>query len=92
MELSKYKENTKNTNITGSAEKSNFVLDIKKSIFLNENDIPETKESINMENNEYNNLLQTKESEEFANRLRASVLGNSTYDQNLTQSDKKDNI
>ena len=92
MELSKYKENTKNTNITGSAEKSNFVLDIKKSIFLNENDIPETKESINTENKEYNNLLQTKESEEFANRLRASVLGNSTYGQNLTQSDKKDNI
>ena len=92
MELSKYKENTKNTNITGSAEKSNFVLDIKKSIFLNENDIPETKESINTENKEYNNLLQTKESEEFANRLRASVLGNSTYGQNLTQSDKKDSI
>ena len=92
MELSKYKENSKNTNITGSAEKSNFVLDLKKSIFLSENDIPETKESINMENNEYNNLLQTKESEEFANRLRASVLGNSTYGQNLTQSDKKDSI
>ena len=92
MELSKYKENTKNTNITGSAEKSNFVLDIKKSIFLSENDIPETKESINMENNEYNNLLQTKESEEFANRLRASVLENSTYGQNLTQSVKKDSI
>ena len=92
MELSKYKENTKNTNITGSAEKSNFVLDIKKSIFLSENDIPETKESINTENKEYNNLLQTKESEEFANRLRASVLGNSTYGQNLTQSDKKDSI
>ncbi len=92
MELSKYKENTKNTNITGSAEKSNFVLDIKKSIFLNENDIPETKESINTENKEYNNLLQTKESEEFANRLRASVLENSTYGQNLTQSVKKDSI
>ena len=92
MELSKYKENSKNTNITGSAEKSNFVLDIKKSIFLSENDIPETKESINTENKEYNNLLQTKESEEFANRLRASVLGNSTYGQNLTQSDKKDSI
>jgi hypothetical protein len=90
MELSKYKENTKN--IGGSAEKNNFVLEMKKSIFLNENDIPETKESLNLENNEYNNLLQTKESEEFANRLRASVLGDSTYGQSLTQSDKKDDI
>ena len=80
MELSKYKENSKN--IPGSADKNNFMLDIKKSIFLNDKDSPEVKENLNIENDEFNNLLQTKESKEFANRLRASVLGNSTFGQN----------
>ena len=93
MELSKYKENTKN--ITGSAEKGDFVLDLKKSLFLSDNNMPEIKEDINMENNEYNKMLKTKESKEFASRLRASVLGNSTFGQNLEEnnnnSDKKDN-
>ena len=77
MELSKYKENNKN--ISGSADKSTFVMDIKKSIFLNDNEIPEIKENLDMENEEFNNLLQTKESKEFANRLRASVLGNNNF-------------
>ena len=81
MELSKYKENSKN--ISSSASKSNFLLDIKKSILLDEPEIPEIKDNLNLENDEYNNLLKTKESKEFANRLRASVLGNSTFDQNL---------
>ena len=95
MELSKYKENSKNTNL--SAEKGNFMLDMKKSLFLNDNDVPESKESLNLENNEFNNLLQTKESEEFANRLRASVLGSSTFGQSLTNNntqsgDKKENV
>ena len=86
MELSKYKENNKN--ITGSADKSNFVMDIKKSILLNEEEIPEIKENLNMDNKEFNNLLQTKESKEFANRLRASFLGNSNFGQNLEKNDK----
>ena len=95
MELSKYKENSKNIN--GSAEKGNFMLDMKKSLFLNDNDVPESKESLNLENNDFNNLLQTKESEEFANRLRASVLGSSTFGQSLTNNntqngDKKENV
>ena len=50
---------------------------------LDEPEIPEIKDNLNLENDEYNNLLKTKESKEFANRLRASVLGNSTFDQNL---------
>ena len=92
MELSKYKENSKN--IPGSADKNNFMLDIKKSIFLDDKEIPEIKEDLNIENDEFNNLLQTKESKEFANRLRASVLGNSTFGQNKdnnNQNDKKEN-
>jgi hypothetical protein len=86
MELSKYKENNKNA--CSSADKNNFVMDIKKSILLNDNEIPEIKENLNMENEEFNNLLQTKESKEFANRLRASVLGNSTFGQNLENNGK----
>ena len=86
MELSKYKENNKN--VCASADKSNFVMDIKKSILLNDNEIPEIKENLNVENDEFNNLLQTKESKEFANRLRASVLGNSTFGQNLENNGK----
>ena len=86
MELSKYKENNKNA--CSSADKNNFVMDIKKSILLNDNEIPEIKENLNMENDEFNNLLQTKESKEFANRLRASVLGNSTFGQNLENNGK----
>ena len=92
MELSKYKENSKN--IPGSADKNDFMLDIKKSIFLDDKDLPEVKEDLNIENDEFNNLLQTKESKEFANRLRASVLGNSTFGQNKdnnNQNDKKEN-
>jgi FtsZ-binding cell division protein ZapB len=95
MELSKYKENSKSGGMSG--EKNSGMLDIKKSIFMNDNDLPDTKKELNLENDEFNNLLQTKESEEFANRLRASVLGNSTLGQSLTintseQSDKKENI
>ena len=86
MELSKYKENNKNA--CSSADKNNFVMDIKKSILLNDNEIPEIKENLNIENDEFNNLLQTKESKEFANRLRASVLGNSTFGQNLENNGK----
>ena len=86
MELSKYKENNKN--VCSSADKSNFVMDIKKSILLNDNEIPEIKENLNIENDEFNNLLQTKESKEFANRLRASVLGNSTFGKNIENNGK----
>ena len=86
MELSKYKENNKNA--CSSADKNNFVMDIKKSILLNDNEIPEIKENLNMENEEFNNLLQTKESKEFANRLRASVLGNSTFGKNIENNGK----
>jgi chromosome segregation protein len=84
MELAKYKENTKT-----SGAVDNFILDIKKSILLNDKDNPEVKES---DKKEFNNFLQTKESEEFTNRLRASVLGNSNFGQNLNnnqQADKK---
>ena len=84
MELAKYKENTKT-----SGAVDNFILDIKKSILLNDKDNPEVKES---DKKEFNNFLQTKESEEFTNRLRASVLGNSNFGQNLNnnqQTDKK---
>ena len=95
MELSKYKENSKSGGMSG--EKNSGMLDIKKSIFMNDNDLPDAKKELDLENDEFNNLLQTKESEEFANRLRASVLGNSTLGQSLTintseQSDKKENI
>lgn len=97
MELSKYKENSKSGGMSG--EKNSGMLEMKKSIFMNDNDSPDTQKELNLENDEFNNLLQTKESEEFANRLRASVLGNSTLGQSLTnntsasgQSDKKDII
>ena len=96
MELSKYKENNKN--IGGSGDKNNSMLNIKKTLFLDDNDIPEIKEKINSEeSDEFNSLLQAKESKEFASRLRASVLGNSTYGTSLTnntsaQVDKKENI
>ena len=97
MELSKYKENSKSGGMSG--EKNSGMLEMKKSIFMNDNDLPDTQKELNLENDEFNNLLQTKESEEFANRLRASVLGNSTLGQSLTnntsasgQSDKKDII
>jgi len=95
MELSKYKENSKN--IGGSGDKNSSVLDIKKSLIMEDKEIPEIKMDLNLENDEFNNLLQTKESEEFANRLRASVLGNSTFGSNITnntsvQSDKKEKV
>ena len=95
MELSKYKENSKN--IGGSGDKNSSVLDIKKSLIMEDKEIPEIKMDLNLENDEFNNLLQTKESEEFANRLRASVLGNSTFGSSITnntsvQSDKKEKV
>ena len=93
MELSKYKENNNNKNVNGSEEKNEFMWDIKKSILLNDNDTLENKKTINinLENEEFNNLLQTKESEEFANRLRASFLGNKKLGQNSGNNNKKEN-
>ena len=93
MELSKYKENSKT--ITGSADQNNFMLEIKKSLLLNDNDSPEVKENLNLKNEEFNNFVQTKESKEFANRLRRSVLGSSTFGEGLnnnSQTDKNENI
>ena len=99
MELSKYKENLKN-NITCSEEKTDKFLELKKSIFssdnLNENgnelnDIGDNniQKNLNLINDEFNNFLETKESKEFKNRLRASILSNNNeLDNNNLKNDK----
>ena len=97
MELSKYKENIKNT-VTCSEEKNNKFLELKKSIFLNEDnndncyndgDNNDIQKNLNFINDEFNNFLQTKESKEFTNRLRASVLANNDIDNNINNDKKK---
>ena len=95
MELSKYKENIKN-NIACSEEKNDKFLELKKSIFLNENNNDNLKDDIDIQKNlnfineEFNNILQTKESQEFTNRLRASVLANNDNDNKINNDNKKE--
>ena len=95
MELSKYKENIKN-NIACSEEKNDKFLELKKSIFLNENNNDNLKDDIDIQKNlnfineEFNNILQTKESQEFTNRLRASVLANNDNDNKINIDNKKE--
>ena len=100
MELSKYKESIKN-NITCSEEKNDKFLELKKSIFLNENnnenidDINnnnDIQKNLDFANDEFSNILQTKESKEFTNRLRASILANNNIDNNLNNNKKEGNI
>ena len=98
MELAKYKENIKN-NIACSEEKNNKFLELKKSIFLNEdnsgNNNGENIEDNNIQknldfiNDDFNNFLQTKESKEFTNRLRASILANNDIDNNINNDKNK---
>ena len=103
MELSKYKENIKNT-IACSEEKNDKFLELKKSIFLNENNNDNINEEIdnnldnnniqknlNLINDEFNINLQTKESKEFTNRLRASILANNDLDNNINLNNDKNN-
>lgn len=98
MELAKYKENLKN-NIACSEEKNNKFLELKKSIFLNEdnsgNNNGENIEDNNIQknldfiNDDFNNFLQTKESKEFTNRLRASILASNDIDNNINNDKNK---
>ena len=99
MELSKYKENLKN-NVACSEEKNNKFLELKKSIFLNEDNMDTDKDIIDNNNNDiqknlnfinddFNNFLQTKESKEFTNRLRASILANNDIDNNINNDKNK---
>ena len=100
MELSKYKENIKN-NIACSEEKNDKFLELKKSIFLDENnnenmdDINinnDIQKNLNFINDDFNNILQTKESKEFTNRLRASIIANNNTDNNSNNNKKEGNI
>ena len=100
MELSKYKENIKN-NIACSEEKNDKFLELKKSIFLDENnnenmdDINinnDIQKNLNFINDDFNNILQTKESKEFTNRLRASIIANNNTDNNSNTNKKEGNI
>ena len=93
MELAKYKENIKN-NIACSEEKNNKFLELKKSIFLNEendNNVDDNNIQKNLDfiNDDFNNFLQTKESKEFTNRLRASILANNDIDNNINNDKNK---
>ena len=103
MELSKYKENIKNT-IACSEEKNDKFLELKKSIFLNENnndniyeeidnnlDNNNIQKNLNLINDEFNINLQTKESKEFTNRLRASILANNDLDNYINLNNDKNN-
>ena len=95
MELSKYKENIKNS-IACSEEKNDKFLELKKSIFLNEDikdDIDNNnniQKNLNLINDEFNTFLKTKESQEFTNRLRASVLANNDNDNKINIDNKKE--
>ena len=72
MELAKYKISPK---VGGDSDKINGeILELKKSIFLNDKDAPEIKEKSTLKNNKLNSLSQNKKSE-FVNRLKASVRG-----------------
>ena len=92
MELSKYKENLKN-NIACSEEKTDKFLELKKSIFSNDNNINDIEDNniqknLNLINDEFNNFLETKESKEFKDRLRASILLNNNNNDNNIKNDK----
>ena len=98
MELAKYKENLKN-NIACSEEKNNKFLELKKSIFLNEDNSGKNngeniednniQKNLDFINDDFNNFLQTKESKEFTNRLRASILANNDIDNNINNDKNK---
>lgn len=92
MELSKYKENLKN-NIACSEEKTDKFLELKKSIFSSDNNINDIEDNniqknLNLINDEFNNFLETKESKEFKDRLRASILLNNNDNDNNIKNDK----
>ena len=92
MELSKYKENLKN-NIACSEEKTDKFLELKKSIFSNDNNINDIddnniQKNLNLINDEFNNFLETKESKEFKDRLRASILLNNNDNDKNIKNDK----
>ena len=73
MELSKYKENSKNA-LTASHKVEKNLKEIQEKNEDGEEDVPI----------DLNPLLQTKESEEFASRLRTSMLvRNKTYNKKL---------
>ena len=55
----------------------------------NNNDI---QKNLDFANDEFSNILQTKESKEFTNRLRASILANNNIDNNLNNNKKEGNI
>jgi len=75
MELAKYKINPKIEDRNDLNKKDGQILEIKKSIFLNDKDAPEIKEKLPLKNDKLNKLPKIKKSEEFVNRLRASVRG-----------------
>ena len=92
MELSKYKENLKN-NIACSEEKTDKFLELKKSIFSSDDNINDIEDNniqknLNLINDEFNNFLETKESKEFKDRLRASILLNNNDNDNNIKNDK----
>ena len=47
---------------------------------------------MNFINDDFNNILQTKESKEFTNRLRASIIANNNTDNNSNTNKKEGNI
>ena len=75
MELAKYKINQKIGEGDDSNKKDGQILEIKKSIFFNDKDAPEIKEKFTLKNDKLTSLPQIKKSEEFVNRLKASVRG-----------------
>ena len=75
MELAKYKISPKMEDGDGSDKKDDQILEIKKSIFLNDKDAPEIKEKLNLKNDKLKSLPKIKKSEEFVKRLKASVRG-----------------
>ena len=75
MELAKYKISPKIEDGDGSDKKDDQILEIKKSIFLNDKDAPEIKEKLNLKNDKLKSLPKIKKSEEFVKRLKASVRG-----------------
>ena len=75
MELAKYKISPKIEDGDGSDKKDDQILEIKKSIFLNDKDAPEIKEKLTLKNDKLKSLPKIKKSEEFVKRLKASVRG-----------------
>ena len=75
MELAKYKISPKIEDGDGSDKKDDQILEIKKSIFLNDKDATEIKEKSTLKNDKLKSLPKIKKSEEFVKRLKASVRG-----------------